>query len=90
HEGFIRDVTASATASGVAIEQLHPEYGMNQFEISLAPLPPVAAADSATLMRIIIGRVARKYGMRASLSPVPFAGSVGSGAHQHFSFTRDG
>ncbi|PRC44338.1 glutamine synthetase, partial [Mycobacterium sp. ITM-2017-0098] len=42
------------------------------------------------LMRIIIGRVARKYGMRASLSPVPFAGSVGSGAHQHFSFTRDG
>ncbi|PRC61213.1 hypothetical protein C6A85_11260, partial [Mycobacterium sp. ITM-2017-0098] len=42
HEGFIRDVTASATASGVAIEQLHPEYGMNQFEISLAPLPPVA------------------------------------------------
>lgn len=90
HEGFVRDVTASATASGVAIEQFHPEYGMNQFEISLAPQPPVAAADSATLMRIIIGRIARKYGMRASLSPVPFAGSVGSGAHQHFSFTRDG
>jgi glutamine synthetase len=90
HDGFVRDVTASATASGVAIEQFHPEYGMNQFEISLAPQPPVAAADSATLMRIIIGRVARKYGMRVSLSPVPFAGSVGSGAHQHFSFTRDG
>lgn len=90
HEGFVRDVTASATASGVAIEQFHPEYGMNQFEISLAPQSPVAAADSATLMRIIIGRIARKYGMRASLSPVPFAGSVGSGAHQHFSFTRDG
>lgn len=39
-------------------------------------------------MRIIIGRVARKYGVRVSLSPVPFAGSVGSGAHQHFSLTR--
>ena len=88
HEGFVRDVTAAATSSGVAIEQFHPEYGANQFEISLAPLAPVAAADQLTLMRIIIGRVARSYGMRASLSPVPFAGSVGSGAHQHFSLKR--
>ncbi len=87
-EGFVRDVTAAATASSVAIEQFHPEYGANQFEISLAPQTPVAAADQATLMRIIIGRAARKYGLRVSLSPVPFAGSVGSGAHQHFSLTR--
>ena len=90
HEGFVCDVTAAATASAVAVEQFHPEYGMNQFEISLAPQPPVAAADQLTLMRIIIGRVARKYGMRVSMSPVPFAGSVGSGAHQHFSLVRDG
>jgi glutamine synthetase len=40
------------------------------------------------LMRIIVGRVARRYGLRVSLSPVPFAGSVGSGAHQHFSLTK--
>ncbi|WP_163767398.1 glutamine synthetase family protein [Mycolicibacterium parafortuitum] len=89
HEGFVRDVTAAANASGVAMEQFHPEYGANQFEISLAPQPPVAAADSVTLMRIIIGRVARAHGMRVSLSPVPFAGGVGSGAHQHFSLLRD-
>jgi glutamine synthetase len=41
-------------------------------------------------MRIIIGRVARRYGVRVCLSPVPFAGGVGSGAHQHFSMTKDG
>ncbi|KUH88724.1 MULTISPECIES: glutamine synthetase family protein [unclassified Mycobacterium] len=87
-EGFVRDVTNAATASGVAIEQFHPEYGANQFEISLAPLPPVAAADALMLTRIIVGRVARQYGMRVSLSPVPFAGGVGSGAHQHFSMKR--
>ncbi|OBG14504.1 glutamine synthetase [Mycolicibacterium celeriflavum] len=87
-EGFVRDVTNAATASGVAIEQFHPEYGANQFEISLAPLPPVAAADALVLTRIIVGRVARQYGMRVSLSPVPFAGGVGSGAHQHFSMKR--
>jgi len=87
-EGFVRDVTNAATGSGVAIEQFHPEYGINQFEISLSPQSPVAAADQLVLMRIIIGRVARRYGLRVSLSPVPFAGSVGSGSHQHFSMKR--
>ncbi len=88
YEGFVRDVTNAATGSGVSIEQFHPEYGQNQFEISLTPQPPVAAADQLMLMRMIVGRVARQYGMRVSLSPVPFAASVGSGAHQHFSFKK--
>jgi glutamine synthetase len=87
HEAFVRDVTAAATAAGVGIEQFHPEYGVNQFEISLAPQPPVAAADQLVLTRIIVGRAARRYGLRVSLSPAPFADSVGSGAHQHFSLT---
>jgi glutamine synthetase len=87
-EGFVRDVTDAASGSGVAVEQFHPEYGRNQFEISLSPQSPVAAADQLVLMRIIIGRVARRYGLRVSLSPVPVAGSVGSGSHQHFSMTR--
>jgi glutamine synthetase len=88
YEGFVRDVTVAAGAAGVGIEQFHPEYGINQFEISLAPASPVAAADQLILARIIISRVARKYGLRVSLSPLPFAGSVGSGAHQHFSLLR--
>jgi glutamine synthetase len=87
-EGFVRDVTNSASSSGVAIEQFHPEFGINQFEISLSPQAPVAAADQLVLTRIIIGRAARRYGLRVSLSPVPFAGSVGSGSHQHFSMSR--
>ncbi|AKK30607.1 glutamine synthetase [Mycobacterium sp. EPa45] len=88
YEGFVRDVTAAAAAAGVGIEQFHPEYGINQFEISLTPKSPVAAADQLILARIIISRVARTYGLRVSLSPVPFAGSVGSGAHQHVSLLR--
>lgn len=85
HEAFVRDVNAAATTAGVGVEQFHPEYGANQFEISLSPLPPVAAADHLALTRLIIGRAARRHGLRVSLSPAPFAGSVGSGAHQHFS-----
>jgi len=86
-EAFIHDVIAAAATAGVGIEQLHPEYGANQFEISLSPLPPIAAADQLVLTRLIIGRAARRHGLRVSLSPVPFAGGVGSGAHQHFSLT---
>lgn len=85
HEAFVRDVNAAATTAGVGIEQIHPEYGANQFEISLSPLPPVAAADHLALTRLIIGRAARRHGLRVSLSPAPFADSVGCGAHQHFS-----
>lgn len=90
YEGFVRDVIDAATSSGVSIEQFHPEYGVNQFEISLTPQSPIAAADQLVLTRIIIARVARRYGLRVSLSPVPFAGSVGSGAHQHFSLQKGG
>nr|MDP9166235.1 glutamine synthetase [Actinomycetota bacterium] len=89
-EGFVRDVTEAAADAGVAIEQFHPEYGANQFEISLAPESPVRAADQLIAARILVGRIARKHGVRVSLSPVPFAGSVGSGAHQHLSLQRDG
>ncbi len=89
-EDFVRDVTEAADVSGLAIEQFHPEYGANQFEMSLAPRTPVAAADHLMLAKIIVGRIARKHGIRVSLSPVPFAGSVGSGAHQHISLQREG
>lgn len=88
HEAFIRDVIAAAATAGVGIEQFHPEYGVNQFEISLLPASPVAAADQLVLMRTILGRVARGHGVRVSLSPVPFAGGVGNGAHQHISLSR--
>jgi glutamine synthetase len=88
HEAFVRDVIAATSVSGVAIEQFHPEYGANQFEISLTPQSPVAAVDQLVLTRIIIGRIARRYGVRVCLSPTPFVGSAGCGAHQHFSLTN--
>lgn len=90
HEDFVRDVIATAATAGIGMEQFHPEYGVNQFEMSLTPLPPVAAADQLMLARIIIGRAARRHGLRVSLSPAPFADAVGTGAHQHFSLTRSG
>ena len=88
HEEFVRDVMAALAGAGVGVEQFHPEYGVNQFEISLSPRTPVAAADQLVLARILTSRVARQHGMRVSLSPKPFADGAGCGAHQHFSLWR--
>ena len=89
-EAFIGDLFDAARVADLAIEQLHREYGPNQFEFSLAPATPVAAADSMVLAKAIVGRVARRHNVRPSFSPMPFIGGAGNGAHQHFSLARDG
>ena len=45
-----------------------------QFEISLPPAGPLEAADDVVLVRVVIGRVARRHGLRASFSPSPVRG----------------
>lgn len=88
-EAFLVDLLDAAAGVGLAIEQVHIEYGRHQVEVSLPPAGPVAAADSVVLTKTLIGRVARKHQLRASFSPVPFAGLVGNGAHQHLSLARE-
>lgn len=87
---FVDDLLATADTAGLPLEQFHAEYGRDQFELSLPPTAPVAAADQAVLARILVGAVSRRHGVRASFSPAPFPGSVGNGAHQHLSLTRHG
>ena len=85
---FVADVLAAAEIAGLAVAQVHAEYGPHQFELSLAPAPPVAAADQVVLAKIIVGRAARRHGLAASFSPTPFPGGAGNGAHQHLSLSR--
>lgn len=82
---FLVDLTRSAEAAGLGIEQLHMEYGHDQLEVSLSPTDPLSAADDVILGRLVIGRAAERHGMRVSFSPVPFAGEAGNGAHLHLS-----
>jgi glutamine synthetase len=90
HEGFLADLCSAMETLGLVVEQLHAEYGTGQYEVSLGPVGPLEAADRVVLARLVIGRVARRHGLRASFSPLPFEGGAGNGAHQHLSFTRDG
>ncbi|MEV6013354.1 glutamine synthetase family protein [Streptomyces sp. NPDC051976] len=87
---FLADVTDALESAGVPVEQLHAEYGVGQFEVSLAPAEPLRSADDVVLARLLIGRVARGHGMLVSFSPLPFDGGAGNGAHLHLSLERDG
>ena len=70
--------------------QFHPEYATAQFELSLAPLPPVAAADQVVKTRLVIQRVCRSLGLRCTFSPKWTLQQAGNGGHVHFSLRRQG
>jgi glutamine synthetase len=89
-QDFLRDLAASLTKAGLPPEQLHAEWGTEQYEVSFAPSDPVAAADAAVLARSIMSVVAHRHGLALSLSPMPFADGAANGAHLHLSFARDG
>lgn len=90
YEEFVSGLSCDLERVGVPVEQLHAEYGPGQFEISVAPANPLAAADMNVLVRLVISRAARRYGFKVSFSPKPFADAIGNGAHLHLSFQRDG
>ncbi|SDJ72094.1 glutamine synthetase [Arthrobacter cupressi] len=87
--GFLVDLTATFEAAGLAPEQIHAEYGEDQFEVSLPPATPVEMADASVLARILIGIVASRHGLAVSFSPLPWADGAGNGAHLHLSLGRD-
>ena len=77
HAAFVDDVHRDFDHAGLAIEQLHAEYGPGQIELSVAPAAPLQAADANVLARVLLCRAGRRHGLRLSFSPRPFAAGVG-------------
>ncbi|WP_018639095.1 type I glutamate--ammonia ligase [Parafrankia elaeagni] len=82
---YLRDLVEALTAQGIELLQIHPEYAAGQFEVSVAPEDPVAAADTSVLVRQTVRGVAARHGLRVSFAPQALAGSVGNGGHLHLS-----
>lgn len=87
---FPMTLLRSCYRQGVPVEQFHAEVAPGQFELALAPLSPLAAADTTVLVRHLIRQVSRQLGQEPSFSPMPVAGGVGNGAHVHLSVWADG
>ncbi|KQS71349.1 glutamine synthetase family protein [Modestobacter sp. Leaf380] len=87
---YARDLLDALEAQGVDVDQFHPEYAGGQLEVSVAAEDPVAAADTALLVRNTITAVSSQHGLRVSFSPKVTADGVGNGGHVHLSLWRDG
>ncbi|WP_214368876.1 glutamine synthetase family protein [Pseudonocardia sp. H11422] len=87
---YAADLLRALAAQGVAVVQFHPEYAPGQLEVSVVPESPVAAADTAVLVRTTIRAVAQRHGLRVSFAPTVVAGEVGNGGHVHLSIHRAG
>jgi glutamine synthetase len=87
---YLRDLLIALDRQGVGVDQIHPEYGSAQYEISVAAEDPVAAADTLVLVRETIRALSMRFGLHASFSPKVLVDGVGNGGHVHLSIWRDG
>ncbi|WP_405217777.1 glutamine synthetase [Agrococcus sp. Ld7] len=70
--------------AGLEPETWLPEYGRHQYEITVAPTDPVAAADRAILVRDIVHDLFAAHGREATFAPMVAPGETGNGVHVHF------
>lgn len=89
-EALHLELLAEMERCGVPVEQVHPEYGNGQLELSFAPREPLTAVDDFILARTIVARVCLRHGFLVSFAPLPTPGESTNGLHIHMSATRDG
>jgi glutamine synthetase len=86
----LNEISLALADGGIHIEQIIKEYGTSQWEIVLPPLPPLESVDAYVYSREVVKNIAYKYGMVATLYPVPSAGGEAlqkNGEHIHMSAT---
>lgn len=86
---YLGDLLKMLASQGISVDQLHPEDGQGQYEISFAAQDPVRAADTLVVVCQTIRALSRNYGLRASFAPMMTVGGEGNGRHVHLSLWRD-
>lgn len=78
-------IVAGLAAAGLRPETFIPEYGRDQFEVTVSPATGVAIADDAVALREIVREAAGLAGYRVSFAPKTDPSGVGNGVHIHLS-----
>lgn len=84
-EPLLSTLVGAMTAAGIEPENVLPEFGNNQIELTAAPAIGVAGADRAVTIREIVYETARACGEPITFAPMIGVGAGTNGAHIHFS-----
>ncbi|MHA7270376.1 type I glutamate--ammonia ligase [Arthrobacter sp. HLT1-20] len=84
-EPFGTDLIRLLNSCGLAPENWLPEYGRDQFEITVEPSDALVAADRAVLLRELVRDLALRRGLEASFAPLQEPDGTGTGVHVHIS-----
>lgn len=83
--GALDEIYEALEASGITMENFHPESAPGQWELVLSPLAPVQACDALLHARRIVEAAAARRGFCMTLHPKPFPDRCGTAAHAHLS-----
>lgn len=86
---LVEAVARALAEVGIALEQFHAEAGPGQWEFVLPPEEPLRAIDMLLRARETIAGVARRFGLRATVSTQPVPGQACNGAHVHLSVNSE-
>ncbi|WP_193606745.1 glutamine synthetase family protein [Nocardioides lijunqiniae] len=84
-EPFGSELVALLEGAGLQPENWLPEFGTDQFEITLEPAPGLVAADRAVLVKELVRDLARRHGRRVTFAPLQHPDGSGNGVHVHLS-----
>lgn len=82
---FAETYLGALREAGVKLDTFMPEYGPQQYEITVGPDEGVKAADTAVVVRELARATAGHFGHDVSFSPILRPSAVGNGVHIHFS-----
>ena len=84
-----RDTILALEEMGIPVEYSHHECGPSQHETDIRYTHALQMADNVITYRIIVKKIARRYGLYATFMPKPLYGQAGNGMHIHQSLFRD-
>lgn len=84
-EPFGSDLVTLLQGAGLEPETWLPEFGQDQFEITMSPSDALTAADRAVLLKDLVRDLARRRGLGASFTPILDPDGSGNGVHLHLS-----
>lgn len=76
-----REIVKMLQKLGFEVEAAHHEVARGQYEIDFKYAEALAAADNIATFKLVVKKVASKYGMHATFMPKPIFGINGSGMH---------